>query len=122
MRPDSSKDIDAIKYLYSLAPAKVDQEIRLLCLHEQDIVGLRLLQGLLQMIFQNQHLLQNFDVIQSYVHRILTIHGSKLCASYDLRSTIDHAKHGTHIAVHQLQVLVYTALCILKTNLNIQLV
>lgn len=114
--------MDPVKYLYSLAPAKVDQELRLLCVHDQDAIGLRLLKSLIELIFQGRHVMCNFDVVQSYVHRILTLHGSKLFASFEMRTVIANAQNITESAVQQLQLLVYTALCVLKTNLNIQLV
>ncbi len=108
--------------MFSLPPAKVDQEIRLLCLHEQDVVGLQLLKCLLQLIFSNSSMTHNFDLIHSYLHRILALHGSKLSVSFDLLQAVETAKDSTETAVIQLQALVYTALCILKTTLNIQLV
>lgn len=118
----SNNALDAMAYLYSLAPAKVDQEFRLLCLHDSDADGLHLLKTLLQAAFKCQHVSLNFDVIQSYVHRILTLHGSKFIASFAMRPAIVGAKEFTESAVEQLQLLLHTALCILKTSLQIQIV
>jgi hypothetical protein len=110
------------QYLCALPPAKVDQEFRLLCLHDQDVQGLLLLKYLMELLKDHDTLHFNFDIVQSFLYRLLCLHGSKLPVSFSLDQTVLAVQGEINLSVAQLQLLVHTILSLLRASLNIQLI
>ena len=62
----------------SLSPSSVEIELRSLCLHGEDIDGILYLRGIMNTFAT--HLLKgiNFEAIQAYLHRFLTIYSDMI--------------------------------------------
>lgn len=72
---DSMKtDGPLMRYLKTIAPPAIDAEMRSICLHESDEEGIQYLLMLVQWFVKELSTGENFEILQAYLHRLLTIY------------------------------------------------
>ena len=108
-----------LEYLKTLPPPAVDLELRALCPHEEDAEGLDLLSQLLQWLARHIATGENFEVLQAYLHRTLTIYLPLSLKLPQLTSDL-HALVAAHTAASsRFRGLVQKNLCLLKMMGNL---
>lgn len=104
-----------------LSPSDVEAEFRLLCPYEGHSSSLQRLRTLLfhfeQLIGQRQA----FELLQAYLHCLLTVHGGKLMKCYSMHPNLNKLSAEMRISRNRLHALLHTCLCLIKVHLDIQL-
>jgi hypothetical protein len=103
-----------MNYLKKLPPPAVDLELRALCTHEGDEEGIQLLHALLLWLTRNAACGDNFEVLQAYIHRTLTIYMEMMIATPSLAAELVALKTAHAAANSRFRHLVQKNLCLLK--------
>ena len=108
-------------YLKSIAPPAIDAEMRSICLHEGDEEGIQYLHMILQWFSKELETGENFEILQAYLHRLLTIYMEQIVKMdptvegvSDLHNDIAYL-HSVHESSNlRFRHLVQRNLCLLK--------
>jgi hypothetical protein len=115
-----SKEGRILTYLKSLTPPAVDIEIRSLCRHENDDDGITLLHCIIDWLQRNLQKGENFDVLQAYLHRTLTIHSEILLKVPSLISALTKLKNVHKSSCDRFRNIIQQNLCIVQLYSNIK--
>lgn len=115
-----SKEGRILNYLKSLTPPAVDIEIRSLCRHENDDDGITLLHCIIDWLQRNLQKGENFDVLQAYLHRTLTIHSEILLKVPSLISALTKLKNVHKSSCDRFRNIIQQNLCIVQLYSNIK--
>lgn len=108
------------EYLTNLTPAKVDVEVRSLCLDGSDQVGRNNLRKLLvYFLWQLQHL-RCFEVTQAQLQLTLKIYPFIIAADQSLRTVAQYLRDAQNRASEKSEALFHHSLCLIKYFSNIQ--
>ena len=108
-----------LEYLKKLPPPAVDLELRALCTHEEDTEGAELLRALLQWLTRCIATGEDFEVLQAYLHRALTIYQHLLTQLPALAEDLAALQRAHASANHRFRHLVQKNLCLLKMMGNL---
>lgn len=101
-------------YLKRLPPPAVDLELRALYTYEGDEEGVYLLKLLLQWLAKQVRSGNNYEVLQAYIHRTLTIYSQTILQLPVLQSDLQ-ALHDAHsFTSSKFRNLIQKNLCLLK--------
>ena len=108
-----------MEYLKKLPPPAVDLEIRALCTHEEDEEGKLLLQHLLHWLTKHIASGEDFEILQAYLHRVISIYEQLIMKMPDLKEDLEQLQHAHSIANDRFRNLVQKNLCLLKMMGNL---
>ena len=111
---DDEEDGPILTYLKQLAPPAVDVELRALCTHEEDEEGLSLLRCLLAWFARKLRTGLNFEVLQAYLHRTLTIYSELILKQPTLAADVETVRYVHSEGSGRFRQLVQSNLCLLK--------
>jgi hypothetical protein len=108
--------------LKSLAPSKVDVEMRSLCADgaELDPAGAALVEELARYFKHELKLKRNFEALEAYLNRYLKIYAEMILGDPKLVRQLRGVKSAQHAGWQQLQDLLYNNLCLVRHISHIQ--
>lgn len=112
-------DSSLLAYLKQLAPPAVDLEFRSLCLNEEDADGVALLQKLIRWTMRQIETGRDYELLQAYLHRFLTIYSELISSQPQLAADITALKRAQFDANVKFRHLLQKNLCLLKMTGNI---
>lgn len=118
-RADESSTSVLLEYLKKLPPPAVDLEMRALCTHDEDAEGLELLRLLLTWLASHIATGQDFEVLQAYLHRALSIHAPLIMKAPLLTEVLAELRTAHQGANGRFRHLVQKNLCLLKMMGNL---
>jgi U3 small nucleolar RNA-associated protein 21 len=111
---DWEADGPILEYLKHLPPPAVDIELRALCAHDEDQEGLSLLRCLLAWFARKLKTGLNFEVLQAYLHRTLTIYAELVLKLPALGTDVEAVRRIHAESSGRFRQLVQSNLCLLK--------
>ena len=116
----SSSEGKILNYLKSLTPPAVDIELRSLCRHENDEEGIMLLLCVIDWLQRNLVKGENFEILQAYLHRTLTIHSELLLKVPSLLHALKKLKDIHKSSCDRFRNIIQNNLCIVQMYSNIK--
>jgi hypothetical protein len=107
-------DSALMTYLKSLMPPSVDVEIRALCLSEEDKEGLGLLRALLIWFMDEFTRGDNFEVLQAYLARTISIYSDMILKTPQLQLLLEDLKLCHDDSSGRFRKIVQSNLAVLK--------
>ena len=108
-----------MEYLKQLPPPAVDLELRALYSYDGDDEGIVLLQQLLQWLTIHIKSGENFEILQAYLHRTLTIYSDIIIKLPQFKIYL-HDLHDAHCnSSNRFRSLIQKNLCLLKMMANL---
>lgn len=101
-------------YLKQLPPPAVDLELRALYTYEGDEEGVKLLQLLLKWLTKHTRSGNNYEVLQAYIHRTLTIYSQTILQLPILQVDLQALYEAHHHTSSRFRNLIQKNLCLLK--------
>lgn len=108
-----------LEYMKGLPAPATDVELRSLCMFAEDSEGLQLLQVFLQWLTAQVSSGKDFELLQAYLHRTLTIYDQMLVDVPALAEQLQMLKKANEQASDRFRHLVQKNLCMLKVLANI---
>lgn len=108
-----------MEYLKKLPPPAVDLEMRALCTYEEDEEGIELLRLLLQWLTKHITTGEDFEILQAYLHRTLTIYLHLIMKLPQLKGDLRALQEAHAVASSRFRHLVQKNLCLLKMMGNL---
>lgn len=108
-----------MEYLKKLPPPAVDLEMRALCTYEEDEEGIELLRLLLQWLTKHITTGEDFEILQAYLHRTLTIYLHLIMKLPQLKKDLQALQQAHAVASDRFRHLVQKNLCLLKMMGNL---
>lgn len=116
---DSNSEGVLISYLKKLPAPAVDIELRALCTYEGDEEGVVLLKHFCQWLTRQIITGENFEILQAYLHRTLTIYLSMMMLIPQLNVELETLRQAHAAASNRFRHLVQKNLCLLKLMGNL---
>lgn len=108
-----------MEYLKKLPPPAVDLEMRALCTYEEDAEGIELLSMLLRWLAVHIATGEDFEILQAYLHRALTIYLHLIMKLPQLTAELKALQAAHATANSRFRHLVQKNLCLLKMMGNL---
>ena len=108
-----------LDYLKQLSAPAIDVQLRALYSYEGDEEGEHNLQLLLNWLAEKIETGQDFELLQAYLHRILTIFDKAMITLPELAETVQKVKAVSETASDRFRHLLHRNLCMFKTLANI---
>jgi hypothetical protein len=108
-----------MEYLKKLPPPAVDLEFRSLCTYEEDEEGIELLRQLLQWLTAHITTGEDFEILQAYLHRMLSIYMHMIMKLPALIPDLRALQEAHVVANSRFRHLVQKNLCLLKMMGNL---
>jgi len=108
-----------MEYLKKLPPPAVDLEMRALCTYEEDAEGIELLSMLLRWLTAHITTGEDFEILQAYLHRALTIYLHLIMKLPQLTGELKALQEAHAVANSRFRHLVQKNLCLLKMMGNL---
>ena len=121
-KDDSSEESQLIQYLKSLMPSAIDLEFRALCLGEDDQEGIDLLEDLLIWFSTEFARGDNFEILQAYLSRTLTIYNEIILKNNQLGGVLTKLKESHQISSNRFNKTVESNLAVLNFLMNLPLI
>ena len=109
-----------LNYLKSLTPPAVDIELRSLCRHDDDDDGILLLLCIIDWLQRNLVTGENFEILQAYLHRTLTIHSEIFLKVPSLIQALKALKDVHKTSCDRFRNIIQNNLCIVQLYSNIK--
>lgn len=109
-----------LTFLKGLTPPAVDIELRSLCRHENDDDGIRLLLCIIDWLQDNLVKGENFEILQAYLHRILTIHSGIFLKVPSLINALKKLQDVHKSSCDRFRNIIQNNLCIVQLYSNIK--
>jgi hypothetical protein len=109
-----------LNYLKSLTPPAVDIELRSLCRHDDDDDGILLLLCIIDWLQRNLITGENFEILQAYLHRTLTIHSEIFLKVPSLIQALKTLKDVHKTSCDRFRNIIQNNLCIVQLYSNIK--
>lgn len=110
-----------LTYLMSIPPSAIDLEFQSLYTHhgveisqDRDLEGIVLLQALIASLTRSMILGSHFEVLQAYVHRLLTIYADIVIVVPELAQHLSQLKNTHYIYAEKFRHVIQSNLCLLK--------
>ena len=110
-----------LTYLMSIPPSAIDLEFQSIYTHhdvelsaDRDMEGIVLLQSLLVSLTRSMTLGTHFEVLQAYVHRLLTIYTDIIIQIPELSQHLSQLKDAHYLFAEKFRHVVQSNLCILR--------
>lgn len=100
--------------LCSISPPAIDLEFRALHVHDEDSEGLELLRCLMLWLGREISSGRNFEVVQAYLFRFLTIYSEVVLKEAALLADVAALKEVHAKSAERFRTLVQSNMCILK--------
>lgn len=108
-----------LEYMKGLAPPAVDVELRALCTHAADEEGLQLLTAWVRWLAAAVASGDNFEVLQAYLHRTLTIYTELATQVPAVARGLAVLSAANSASADRFRGLIQKNLCLLKMMANI---
>jgi len=116
---DDASSNSLLEYMKSLPAPATDVELRSLCMFIEDDEGLQLLQVFLKWLTAHVSSGKEFELLQAYLHRTLTIYDKMLVNVPALAEQLQTLKRANEQASDRFRDLIQKNLCMLKVLANI---
>jgi hypothetical protein len=113
---DEEVQIDGpiLEYLKGIPPPAIDLEFRALCTHENDEEGLDLLRCFLIWMSKSLKSGMNFEILQAYLHRLLSIYAELILKQPLLSIEVEKVRLIHSESSNRFRHLIQSNLCLLK--------
>lgn len=111
---DGTQDGPILGYLKTIAPPAIDAEMRSLCLHDGDEEGIKFIRILLKWFKKKLASGNNFEVLQAYLHRMLTIYSEILIKIPEFALDVEELHRAHDACGLKFRHLIQKNLCLLK--------
>jgi len=116
---NESSSNSLLEYMKSLSAPATDVELRSLCMFAEDDEGLQLLQVFLKWLTAQVSSGKDYEILQAYLHRTLTIYDKMLVNVPTLAEQLQKLKRANEQASDRFRDLIQKNLCMLKVLANI---
>lgn len=116
---DTESSSVLLEYMKKLPPPAVDLELRALCTHDEDAEGVELLRQLLTWLAAHIATGRDFEVLQAYLHRALSIYAPLITKVPQLGGVLEGLRTAHQGANGRFRHLVQKNLCLLKMMGNL---
>lgn len=111
---DEYAESPILAHLMKLSPSAVDVEMRSLCMNDVDTEGLSFLRAMILMFTSELQSRRNFEVLEAYLNRFLTIHNEILGKEMTLTNDVTSLKSTHDLASNKFRHILERNVCILK--------